>query len=138
VPHKPKTFKPRWMQTATRQSRTVARKRYDAERGSAAERGYDARWQKFRKWLLRQPEFAVCGDCTLPTKHIDHIDAVEDANDSGFYALHNLQPLCAGCHARKTIRHDGGYGRKSGDAAALEAMRVAARRRAEAIEARGL
>lgn len=126
------------MQTATRQSRTVARKRYDAERGSAAERGYDARWQKFRKWLLRQPEFAVCGDCTLPTKHIDHIDAVEDANDSGFYALHNLQPLCAGCHARKTIRHDGGYGRKSGDAAALEAMRVAARRRAEAIEARGL
>ena len=33
----------------------------DAKRPSAAARGYDARWAKYRQWFLRQPENILCG-----------------------------------------------------------------------------
>ncbi len=34
---------------------------YDRERGTAAQRGYDYRWQKYRDWFVRQTHSPECG-----------------------------------------------------------------------------
>lgn len=87
---------------------------YDKQRGSAASRGYNYRWQKYRKWFFMQPENVLCVKCLeegfyeLATE-IDHIVPVTGPNDPGFYEPTNHQPLCHSCHSRKTAGEDGGF-----------------------------
>lgn len=72
----------------------------------AAQRGYDARWQKIRRrYLAQHPR---CIDCGIKATLVDHIVPLQAG---GTHSDANLQPMCASCHARKTVRHDGGYGR---------------------------
>jgi len=87
-------------------------------RGSAARRGYDARWRKIRLQVLKsQPlcadpfgEHAERGEVVLATE-VDHIVPLARG---GTHARKNLQPLCKSCHARKTALEDGGFGRPQG------------------------
>ena len=80
----------------------------NAERGNSRERGYDWKWEKFRRWLLGQPEWALCRDCLdkgiiTPTRDIHHIIKAILRPDL-FYELSNLRPLCGECRKIRTGR----------------------------------
>lgn len=81
-------------------------------RGSAASRGYDSRWRRYRlAFLASNP---LCVHCRVsgrvePGVHVDHkIPSVP--GEPGWWDPENHQALCHACHARKTIRYDGGLG----------------------------
>jgi 5-methylcytosine-specific restriction enzyme A len=77
---------------------------HDARRGTAADRGYDRRWQRIRVRYLRQhPLCVACGSrgIVTPATDVDHIVAKRRGgpdNES------NLQALCHSCHSAKTAR----------------------------------
>ena len=49
--------------------------RYDRYRKSAAQRGYNARWQRYRKIFLQ--EHPICANCrNAPASVVDHIKAI--------------------------------------------------------------
>lgn len=82
----------------------------DASRPDPVARGYDKTWQRLRtEHLRRQP---ACVEC-LETEHlhVDHIIAFDGPNDPLRLDPRNLQTLCRRHHARKTIKHDGAFGR---------------------------
>ncbi len=96
---------------AEHETLTRRRARYDARRGKTAERGYDARWRKVRAMVLsREP---LCRQCARkgelkPAGVVDHI--IPHRGDPRlFNDPHNLQPLCAPCHATKTRGEDSGF-----------------------------
>lgn len=73
-------------------------------RESAAERGYDSKWQKARAaYLKRHPLCVLCmvkGKLT-PATVVDHI--IPHRGDKRlFWDQTNWQPLCKGCHDHKT------------------------------------
>ena len=77
---------------------------HGALRGGAYVRGYDASWRKARALFLRQ--HPLCAECRrngrlTPATVVDHI--VPHRGDKGlFWDQKNWQPLCKGCHDRKT------------------------------------
>lgn len=83
---------------------------------SSRKRGYGSRWEKLRRIILHQrPLCVLCekrGRITAATV-VDHIVA-HKGDSTLFWALDNLQPLCASCHSTKTASQDGGYGNPSG------------------------
>lgn len=81
-------------------------RQYDNSRGTAAERGYGARWRRLRMMILRRDP--ICRMCNRAASvHVDHI--VPRAR-GGQDTDGNLQGLCPSCHSRKTAREDGGFG----------------------------
>lgn len=87
---------------------------YDAQRGTSAERGYDARWCRLRKMFLAQ--HPLCADPygahaergeLMPATEVDHI---QPRRDGGSDDWDNLQSLCKPCHSRKTATEDGRWG----------------------------
>ena len=90
-------------------------KQYDRDRKPAHKRGYDYRWQKYRKqFLIDNP---LCVKCleegkSVPATNVDHIEPVSGPDDPLFWDEDNHQALCHSCHSRKTAREDGGYGNK--------------------------
>lgn len=105
MPHRPPTHRP---------CRLTARD----SRPSAAARGYGHRWRKYRSWFLR--EHPICAGCEQFAEHVDHKAAVAGPDDPLFWDQANHQGLCHECHSRKTVRHDGGFGRTPA-AAAIDA-----------------
>lgn len=103
---------------------------HDQQRGTASSRGYDARWAKWRRWVIGEYKLVFCGDrptgapmtnhsrCLLahPARiyrigeQLDHIDAIEGPDDSRRLDVTNVQFLCRTCHQRKTATVDGGLG----------------------------
>ncbi len=74
----------------------------------AAKRGYDRRWQKFRKWYLKQ--HPLCEEClrhgvATPATVVDHIQPFR-GDVKLQYDLSNLQALCKKCHDKKTGLYD--------------------------------
>jgi 5-methylcytosine-specific restriction protein A len=100
-----------------------AHRRQRARRGRAgipaAVRGYDARWNRIRRWVLAEEPICRCGPeccptgCGRPSEVVDHISPREVERLAGRdpERRENLQALAASCHGRKTVRHDGGFGR---------------------------
>lgn len=85
---------------------------YDAQRGSAASRGYGYRWRQLRMMVLAaQP---LCADPyhihPLPVLATD-VDHVVPLDAGGTDELDNLQALCHSCHSRKTSKADGRWGK---------------------------
>lgn len=84
----------------------------ERERGTAHERGYDARWRKARLAFLRANP--LCLQCEgygriVPATVVDHV--VPHCGDRVlFWDQDNWQPLCARCHSAKTAAEDGGFG----------------------------
>lgn len=91
-----------WCAEHARTAEAARRWQHDAQRGSAASRGYDARWRKVRAMVLaREPrcrDCAAAGRVTLATE-VHHLDGNPRNN-----ALDNLVPLCKSCHSRRTLR----------------------------------
>lgn len=93
------------------QARTTARqKANDAERGSAASRGYDAEWSKLRfRFLHHNPHCCVCG---AKASHVDHKKSVREAPHLRL-EWSNLRSMCGPCHSRRTARDQSeAWGRK--------------------------
>lgn len=82
-------------------------------RGTATQRGYDARWRRARRaFLIEHPLCAHCLEAgrTTPADTVDHI--VPHRGDPAlFWDRDNWQALCWRCHSRKTAKEDGGFGR---------------------------
>jgi hypothetical protein len=92
--------------------RTVRAKGYDARRGSAASRGYDHKWRRFREaWLAKHPLCVTCmvGGLVVLATVVDHV--IPHRGDvEMFWKDGNHQALCKACHDRKTVLEDGGFG----------------------------
>lgn len=81
-------------------------KRADRWRGSAASRGYDANWRRFRIAYLRK--HPLCVDClaqqrVMAATEPHHVQKVRDRPDL-MYDERNLMPLCKPCHQVRTAR----------------------------------
>jgi 5-methylcytosine-specific restriction protein A len=90
-------------------------RRYDRERGTATERGYNSRWTRYS--ILYRKKNPLCVECLkedliVGSQHTDHIIAVTGPNDPLFWEPTNHQALCQPCHSRKTVLEDGGLGNK--------------------------
>jgi 5-methylcytosine-specific restriction protein A len=88
-------------------------KRYDEARGTAAERGYDTEWQQLRAAHLRKHPWCADG-CGKRATDVDHRVSVRVAPHRRLDPT-NLVSYAHGCHSRKTVREDGGFGRTRGD-----------------------
>lgn len=76
----------------------------DRMRGGADARGYDSRWRKARKYFLEK--HPLCAKCMrngklTPATVVDHI-IPHRGDQQLFWDDGNWQPLCKGCHDRKT------------------------------------
>lgn len=86
------------------EERKARRRQYaDSRRGSASSRGYDRRWQKFRRRFLA--DNPACAHCGRIAEEVDHITPLVIEPDRK-YDLTNLQPLCHRCHSIKTSSVD--------------------------------
>lgn len=75
-----------------------------ARRGSAHERGYDADWQRFREWFLRQRGNVVCADCQREaSSEVHHVAKLRDCPARRLDPA-NCIGLCRDCHQIRTRR----------------------------------
>lgn len=75
----------------------------DRSRGTAAERGYDARWRRTRAdFLLEHP---LCSEvhCLALAVDVDHIDGEGPLGPRG-HDFSNLRPFCQPHHSQRTAR----------------------------------
>ena len=82
-------------------------RRYDANRLSSCQRGYDAKWQRYRRWFLAQ--HPLCAVCNHIATVVDHITP-HRGDKEVFWDSNNHQALCKRCHDAKTATEDGGFG----------------------------
>jgi 5-methylcytosine-specific restriction protein A len=92
------------------------RQQYEAwhPRPSPAQLGYDSDWRALRAKVL-----ALCPYCVMCEAEgverraamVDHIVPISRAPEQRLDPT-NTMPLCWPCHRRKTLRHDGGFGRQ--------------------------
>jgi 5-methylcytosine-specific restriction enzyme A len=85
------------------------RNRQEQGRLSAADRGYNARWNReSREWLMDHPWCVECARQGLQVVAtvVDHAVPARVAPDR-FYDRTNWQPLCKRHHDIKTAREDG-------------------------------
>jgi 5-methylcytosine-specific restriction enzyme A len=97
-----------------------ARRAFDVQRGTAHERGYNARWQRASKAFLVEHPLCMCGECDngkrriRPATVVDHIRP-HRGNFELFWNASNWQALAKVCHDKKTAR-ESGLARQGNDA----------------------
>lgn len=97
---------------------TAARKaQIDADRPTAAGRGYNAQWQRTRASYLDDHPYCECRVCTaLPewqrplANEVHHKDGRGPLGPRG-HDPSNLQAMTHECHSRTTNEEQGGFGR---------------------------
>jgi len=72
---------------------------YERVRGSAAQRGYDAKWRAVRAYFLDHNPWCQGSSCGAAATDMDHI---VPKSQGGTDDWSNLQGLCHACHSRKT------------------------------------
>jgi 5-methylcytosine-specific restriction enzyme A len=83
---------------------------YDDNRPSAAKRGYGHRWRVYCEGFKEQ--HPICEFCGVKqTTDVEHTIAVAGPEDPLFWEPSNHRGACHGCHSRKTVQQDGGFGR---------------------------
>src|SRR5258708_1664515 len=76
-------------------------------RGTAAARGYDAKWRIFRTWFIRR--HPLCEDClaegitTQRTEHVHHVKKLVTHPELRMVEA-NCRGLCASHHNARTAR----------------------------------
>jgi 5-methylcytosine-specific restriction enzyme A len=75
-------------------------------RPSAAHRGYDATWQRFRLAFLQ--EHPLCCDClergrSVPASEVHHVERLRERPELRLVAS-NCLALCKPCHTTRTNR----------------------------------
>jgi 5-methylcytosine-specific restriction enzyme A len=74
-------------------------------------RYHSHRWRKLRAYVLAQEP--LCRECrakkiVTAATDVDHIVTARQ-DDSLFYDIDNLQPLCGSCHKSKSAKEKGVY-----------------------------
>lgn len=84
-------------------------------RASSHRRMYGRAWRKLRESVLARDNntCVACGTVSGGGLGL-HVDHIISRRSGGKDLPSNLQTLCASCHMRKTVRVDGGFGRKRG------------------------
>lgn len=108
MPSRPKTHKPRGKGRSDRHRRQVEDKR----RGTAAQRGYDGRWQQVRRaYWQAHPYCEPCWERGMIRTEangyridVDHRVPFQGKDDPLRLRWDNLQSLCRACHNAKTRR----------------------------------
>ena len=90
--------------------RRQQKREIDERRPSSSLRGYDAKWQRARRFYLA--EHPLCILCGRRATVVDHIRP-HRGDDELFWNEFNWQSLCKACHDTKTNREDGGFGNKA-------------------------
>jgi len=81
----------------------------DSKRPSAHRRGYGRRWDRLAKMVLAREPICRWKGCFEEATEVDHIvPRAEGGTDDD----ENLQPLCKRHHSMKTVREDGGLGKR--------------------------
>ncbi len=89
-----------------------AMQKYEQDRrGTPAQRGYGARWQRLRLLVLGRDPICQYPGCTELATDVDHI---VPRSLGGKDSMDNLQGLCHQHHSAKTAREDGGFGNPRG------------------------
>lgn len=96
------------------QHKKESQQRYDKERGTSAQRGYDARWRRESKLFLN--EHPLCAECLkggneVPAVLVDHTEP-HKGDPKIFWDKSKWQGLCWCHHSVKTAQKDGGFGNK--------------------------
>lgn len=81
----------------------------DRRRGTAAQRGYTARWARYAKAYLARPENKFCAlhlddGCAGVAQCVDHIIPPASPEDPLFWEGGNHQPACIHCNSVKGKR----------------------------------
>lgn len=103
-----------------RQAERGQRRACDRRRGTAHARGYaSADWRHKRAEQLERHPYCTDPYRRHPEQHVraTHVDHVKAKRAGGADAAENFQSLCASCHSYKTVRVDGGFGRRRRSAA---------------------
>ncbi len=100
MPIRPPKHRPRYVDAPA--GRCV----YDASRDSAAVRGYDRQWQRFRRGILA--ERPLCQDCAasdrvIAATDVHHVRKLRDRPDLRLDP-DNVMALCSSCHDARTAR----------------------------------
>lgn len=82
------------------------RKKYmrdiDQRRGTATERGYSARWGRFRSAVLA--ERPLCEVCPAAAQEVHHSPPVDGPDDPRFFDPEAVVALCKSCHSAVTMK----------------------------------
>jgi len=71
-----------------------AKRDYDSMRKTSRQRGYDSKWDKFRRYYLRKNP--ICSHCHIAPAIIPHHKIPLPAGAK--YDEENLAPVCIKCH----------------------------------------
>ena len=96
------------------QHKHIEAKAYDAQRGSAHQRGYSVAWQRARAAYLSKHPLCKAHEANgyvVVATVVDHIIPHKGDKDI-FWDSGNWQPLCKPCHDHKTATQDGGGWRR--------------------------
>jgi 5-methylcytosine-specific restriction protein A len=107
MPQRPKQHRPPGWKSAEQNKQEA-----DKRRGTSSQRGYGSRWRKLRSYFLaNNPLCLVCQDegKVTPATVVDH-HVAHKGDESLFWDINNLRPMCVSCHSRKTARQDGRWG----------------------------
>lgn len=88
------------------------------ERPSSSRRGYGTHWRRVRASYLRRHPICEEDGCEADAVDVDHIDGSGPRGDNSDA---NLRALCKPHHSSKTVKHDGGFGRRDPRRRAAEA-----------------
>jgi len=84
-------------------------KQYDDQRGSSAERGYNAKWRRYRiRYLIDHTLCINFDECHNVATVVDHIIPVN--RGGSFWDPDNHQLMCKSCHDRKTAKENNRWG----------------------------
>lgn len=90
----------------------VRKRDLDRQRGTTAERGYDADWKRVRAMKLAMSPLCECEGCqagrlrVTEATVVDHIVPIAERPDLRL-ALSNLRSMAKSCHDRRTAREQG-------------------------------
>ena len=91
MPRRVETFKPPW-----------ARRKIDADRPTAAQRGYCTKaWRMTRLAVIARDE-GLCQLCGCIVDRYAQVDHIKPKAEGGSDAMANLRLLCHPCHSRRT------------------------------------
>ncbi len=104
MPYRPPVHKPGEPAAQAGGDGPTRRLAHDRWRGSAASRGYDAAWKKFRLGFLRSNP--LCGDCSkagflTPATEVHHIRKLREHPEFRLIGS-QVMALCRRCHSTRT------------------------------------